>query len=74
MIPRPPICISAIISVFPLVVKANWVSTTDKPVTQTALVEVKRASVKEIPEVVELGIIRSKAPKKITNAKLRINN
>jgi hypothetical protein len=50
------------------------VSTTVSPVTHTALVEVKKASVKLIGEYVESGISNKKAPPRIMNPKLTINN
>jgi hypothetical protein len=56
------------------VVNRVAVSTTVSPVTHTALVEVKKASVKLMGEYVESGIINKKAPPIIMNPKLTINN
>jgi hypothetical protein len=59
---------------FPRNVYLVAVSTTVSPVTQTALVDVKSASVKLIGLVVDIGIIKSIAPTKMKNAKLTMNN
>ena len=74
MIPSPPIWIKIIIITLPKVVKVNWVSTTERPVTQTALVEVKTASRNEIFSVVAFGNCKQKAPRKIIPKKLIMNN
>jgi hypothetical protein len=47
------------------------VSTTIKPVTQTALVAVKKASMKEIPLCVAFGNSSKAVPDKIKNRKLK---
>ena len=74
MIPSPPICINIIMITFPKVVKVYCVSTTESPVTQTALVEVNSASRNEIFSVVAFGSCKQKAPRKIIPKKLIINN
>ena len=61
-IPIPPNCIKTMIMDCPTKVKSDEVSTTVKPVTQTALVAVKSAFVKVIPLVVALGSINKKPP------------
>jgi hypothetical protein len=53
-------------------VNAVAVSRTIRPVTHTALVEVKTALTKEIPLVVALGSISMAVPKTIRNKKLKI--
>ncbi len=58
----------------PKVVKSLPVFSTDKPVTQTALVEVNKASKNEIPCVVALGSVSRKAPISIITIKLLMNN
>ena len=58
---------------WPTKVKSVAVSTTVKPVTQTALVEVNKALVKVIPLVVELGSIKRNAPDKAKIKKLPTN-
>ena len=55
---------------WPIIVKSAAVSTTVKPVTQTALVAVKSALVKVIEPVVALGSISKKAPIKTKIIKL----
>ena len=57
----------------------NWVkklpvSTTIKPVTQTALVDVNIASINVIPECVALGRANNIPPITIKMKKLKINN
>ena len=57
----------------------NWVkklpvSTTIRPVTQTALVEVNKASISVIPEWVALGSISNITPITIMDKKLIINS
>ena len=69
-IPIPPNCIKTIIIDCPTIVKSTAVSTTVKPVTQTALVAVKSAFVKVIPFVVALGSISKKLPIKTKIIKL----
>ena len=54
----------------PTTVKAVEVSTTAKPVTQTALVEVNNALVNVIPFVVALGSINKNPPVKAKIIKL----
>jgi len=49
------------------------VSTTIKPVTQMALVEVKKAFVKCIPECVALGSISKNVPTRMARKKLPAN-
>ena len=66
--PNPPSCISPNIIPLPKSVNAVAVSTTINPVTQTALVDVKKASINEMPPVVALGN-RSKAVPIIINPK-----
>jgi len=58
------------IIIFPKKVKQNSVSTTVNPVTQTALVEVKRESIMLIPFVVAFGSSKSKVPEIINIKKL----
>jgi hypothetical protein len=65
----PPSWISIIIIVFPFNVKHNDVSTTTRPVTQHALVEVNRASIKLMPETVISGRSNKPAPDRIRNIK-----
>lgn len=60
--------------VLPKSVKHELVSTTTKPVTQTALVDVNSASTNEICSVVEKGSNSRNVPKKIRKRKLKTNN
>ena len=69
-IPKPPICIKLKIMVCPSKVKSLAVSSTINPVTHTALVDVNKASVKEIPAVVAFGSNNKNAPIKIMAKKL----
>lgn len=55
----------------PKSVNAVDVSTTIKPVTQTALVDVKMASINEMPSVVALGNRSKAVPRNINPKKLR---
>jgi hypothetical protein len=55
-------------------VKKVPVSTTIRPVTHTALVEVNIASMSVIPECVALGSINNRNPITIMAKKLIINN
>ena len=73
MIPNPPSCINNRITTCPIGVKTVAVSTTVNPVTQTALVDVKRASRKLIPLYVAKGNCNSTAPTKTRNKKLQTN-
>src|SRR5690606_28997679 len=57
----------------PRKVKSEEVSKTINPVTQTADVEVKTASTREIPSVVAFGRESKSVPIRISNRKLRIN-
>ena len=69
--PRPPIWIKRATTVRPNTVKCSAVSTTIRPVTQTALVEVKRASVKltSAPGCIDMGSSRRKVPHRMTKKK-----
>ena len=58
--------------VLPIPVKTVAVSTTINPVTQTAEVDVNKASIQVIPLTVELGSIKRRVPTKMTNRKLKI--
>ena len=69
-IPMPPNCIKTKMMDCPTIVKAEEVSSTVSPVTQTALVAVKSAFVKVIPLVVALGSIKRKPPVKARIKKL----
>jgi hypothetical protein len=57
MYPRPPAWISSMITTWPKKEKWTGVSSTIKPVTHTAEVDVKRASMNRVPcpETVESG-------------------
>jgi hypothetical protein len=68
--PIPPTWINPRIIIFPRVVNRVAVSTAVKPVTHTALVEVKKALVKEMGEWVDCGIISRNAPLMMINPKL----
>ncbi len=70
--PKPPTCIKIIRIVCPNKVKCVPVSTTINPVTQTALVEVNKASRYEISSWVALGKINKSEPIKIITKKLAI--
>jgi hypothetical protein len=59
---------------FPVKVKADAVSTTRRPVTQTALAEVKKASTGWMPCVVAFGSINKNPPIIIKLPKLATNN
>ncbi len=54
--PRPPSWISARIITWPVIVKSLPVSSTARPVTQTAEFDVKSASINDIPCTVEQGV------------------
>jgi hypothetical protein len=58
----------------PRTVNRVAVSTTVSPVTQMALVDVKRASTNEIGTVVAFGSSNKAAPNNMINAKLNTNN
>ena len=68
--PRPPICISRIITTKPGVVKVDATSTEVKPVTQTALVEINSESTHEIPLTVHRGNISKPVPIRMIIRKL----
>jgi hypothetical protein len=72
MIPRPPVWIRSMVITWPMVEKSFPVSRTTRPVTHTAEVEVKRASInrREFWEA-EIGKLRRIAPVRMTPAKLR---
>lgn len=57
----------------PVKVKSFAVSRTMSPVTQTADVDVKRASINEMPCTVAVGSLSSKEPARIRIRKLAIN-
>src|SRR5687767_7061862 len=69
--PTPPNWIIPRIAAWPNVDQYEPVSTTTRPVTQTAEVAVKRATLNggDEPLAVETGSIRSKVPSAITPAK-----
>jgi len=72
MIPKPPICKRKMVITCPNVLKSFPISMTTKPVTQTAEVEEKSASMKRrFPLVAEKGNQRRIPPARITPAKLR---
>ena len=74
MIPRPPTWKRKIVITCPGTVRSFPISITTSPVTQTAEVEVKRASTKaRWPLEAEKGSQRKIPPVKITAAKLRTN-
>ena len=64
--PIPPICRSSKIMPLPTGVKNPWVSFTIRPVTHTAEVEVKNASVNERLPLLVQGKSKSNAPTIIT--------
>ena len=68
--PKPPICISRIITTKPDVVKVEATSTEVSPVTHTALVEMNSESTHEIPFMVHRGNISSPVPIRIMIKKL----
>ena len=72
--PMPPICTNSRMMVWPTSVKAVETSNVANPVTQTDVVAMNRASMKEIPAVVALGSISSPVPIKITQTKLDRNS
>ncbi len=69
--PKPPVWMSRAMTICPSSEKVRAMSTVDKPVTHTALVEMKMASAKERRTFssVDLGSSRSRAPKKMMTAK-----
>ena len=71
MIPNPPIWIRSMITTWPKVLQYVAVSTTMRPVTQTAEVDVNAAVRKDAPpsSVVATGSIRSAEPTRIATAK-----
>jgi hypothetical protein len=72
IIPSPPIWKREMVITWPRVVRSFPLSITTRPVTQTAEVEVKRASIKvRGPFVAENGNRRRRAPSRMTAAKLR---
>ena len=73
MMPRPPIWMSIMMTNHPQPVKWTAVSTTMRPVTQTAEVAVKSASMngRPLPSTVVNLIIRIRHPVRITTMKLR---
>ena len=68
MIPSPPICIRTKMTACPNFDQYVAVSLTTRPVTQTAEVEVKRASSIDapMPDAVDTGRVSKKAPVRIT--------
>ena len=70
--PSPPIWISSKMTILPNIDHLMYVSNTIKPVTQVALVAVKRQSKKLVacPSLELMGSIRRSVPAKITMAKL----
>lgn len=73
MIPSPPTWIRHRTMIFPVVVKVVAVFTTVRPVTQTALTEVKSESRNDKGPVRALGIIKSPDPIRIIRRKLSEN-
>jgi len=74
IIPKPPIWIKNIVITWPTGERSFPISTTTSPVTQTAEVEVKRASTNRRGRwVPEKGDQRRKVPIRIMAEKLRIN-
>ncbi len=73
MIPKPPSWISISIMHCPAKVKSFAVSRTISPVTHTAEVDVKSASINDIPFTVDQGSISSPVPEMIRIIKLKIN-
>jgi len=72
MIPNPPIWNRKMVITWPSVERSFPTSVTTRPVTQTAEVEVKRASTKRRdPLVAEKGNQRRMPPARITPAKLK---
>jgi hypothetical protein len=69
MIPSPPIWISIRIIICPGTVKASPVVTTVNPVTQTADVDVKRASIKDKSPECITGIISKSDPAQMAPVK-----
>ncbi len=69
-IPNPLNCISIKIISFPKNVKSLAVSIAVNPVTQTALIEVKNASAKDISCTVVPGNSKRPAPLNVSNKKL----
>ena len=69
--PKPPIWMSTAMTTWPNILKVSAVSTTTRPVTQTALVAVNRASSGAMcsPGCTAKGSISSAAPHKISSAK-----
>lgn len=70
IIPKPPSWIRNKIIPLPRLVNAVAVSTTISPVTQTALVDVKKASIMLMPFVVAFGNSSNAVPIKIRKMKL----
>jgi hypothetical protein len=71
--PSPPNCIRRRIIACPANVKSFPVSSTMRPVTQTADVDVKRESINDIPFTVAQGSCSSNEPARIRKRKLAMN-
>ena len=72
IMPKPPSCMSKIITICPNKEKYLPVSTTANPVTQAADVAVKSASTQgmEVPLTVARGSIKSNVPQRINPKKV----
>ena len=62
MMPSPPNCIRMMMNQCPVSVNVEEMSTTESPVTQTADMDVKNASIKLMGRVAACGMLRSAVP------------
>ena len=67
MMPRPPSCMSVTRIHSPVCVNVEAISTTESPVTQTADMAVKNASIKSMGRVVDCGRLKSAVPMAMSN-------
>ena len=66
MMPSPPSCMRMTMNQCPVLVNVEDISTMDSPVTQTADIDVKKASMKLMGRVVDSGRIRRAVPMAIS--------
>ena len=73
IIPSPPTWMRRSITIFPKSDQCAKVGTTTRPVTQTDVVAVKRASIKGVisPEAEDMGSIKITAPRSTARRKLK---
>ena len=66
MMPRPPSCMRMMMNQCPVSVNVDEISTMESPVTQTADMDVKNASIKSMGRVVDTDRLKSPVPMAIS--------